>query len=110
MITSEKSTNRVHGSIQRSVAAIFITRLSAASRVDGAPSGFLLLIWPANDRAAMGSDAPCPVGTVGPTNPTVVPITVMVRVWFAHSHSPVWADASSPIDSIDAGGCVTWLG
>lgn len=58
----------------------------------------------------MGSDAPSPVGTVGATNRTVVLITVMARVWLAHSHSPVGADASSPIDPIDTGGCVTWLG
>jgi hypothetical protein len=75
-----------------------------------APSGFLLLIWPANNRAAMGSYAPCPVGTVGATNRTVVPITVMARIWLANSYSPVGADTSSPIDSIDTGGCVAWLG
>jgi hypothetical protein len=58
----------------------------------------------------MGSNAPCPVGAMSATNRTVVPITVMVRVWLANSHSPVGTDASSPIDSIDTGGCMTWLG
>ena len=63
-----------------------------------------------NDRAAMGSDAPGSVGTVGATNRTLVPITVMARIRLANSHSPVGADASSPIDPIDTGGSVTWLG
>jgi hypothetical protein len=58
----------------------------------------------------MGSDAPGSVGTVGATNRTVVPITVMVRIWLANSHSPIGADTSSPIHSIDASGCVAWLG
>jgi hypothetical protein len=55
----------------------------------------------------MGSDAPRPVGTVGAT---VVPITVMARIWLANSHSPIWSDAASPIDAIDTSGWVTWLG
>jgi hypothetical protein len=75
-----------------------------------APSGFLLLIWPANDRSAMGSNAPRPVGTVGATNRTVVPVTVMARIWLANSHSPIGSDAASPIDAIDTSGCVAWLG
>jgi hypothetical protein len=58
----------------------------------------------------MGSNAPCPVGAMSATNRTVVPITVMVRIWLANSHSPVGADTPSPIDPIDTGGCVTWLG
>jgi hypothetical protein len=58
----------------------------------------------------MGSNAPRSVGTVGATNRTVVPMTVMVRIWFANSHSPVRADAPSPIDPIDTGGCVAGLG
>jgi hypothetical protein len=57
----------------------------------------------------MGSDAPRPVGTVGATNRTVVPITVMVRIWLAHSYGPVGADAPSPIHPIDTSRCVTWL-
>src|SRR5689334_21874069 len=67
-------------------------------------------IWPADDRRPMGSDAPRSVGTMRATNRTVVPITVMARTWLANSRSPVGADTSSPIDSIDTGGCVTWLG
>jgi hypothetical protein len=70
----------------------------------------LLLIWSANDRAAMGSNTACPVGAMSATDRTVVPITVMARIWLAHSHSPVGADAPSPIDPIDTSGCVAWLG
>jgi hypothetical protein len=58
----------------------------------------------------MGSNTSRSVGTVGATNRTVVPITVMARIWLANSHSPVGADAPSPIDPIDTSGCVTWLG
>jgi hypothetical protein len=68
------------------------------------------LIWPPDDRSPMGSDAPRSVGTVRATNRTVVPITVMVRICLANSHSPIGADASGSVDSIDTGGCVARLG
>ena len=68
------------------------------------------LIRPANDRSPMGSDASRSVGTVGATNRTVVPITVVVRVWLANSHSPIGADASRSVDSIGTSGCLAWLG
>ena len=58
----------------------------------------------------MGSDTSRSVGTVGATNRTMVPITVTVRVWFANPHSPIGADASRSVDSIDTSGCVTRLG
>ena len=58
----------------------------------------------------MGSDTSRSVGTVGATNRTVVPITVMARIWLANSQSPVGSDAASPIDAIDTSGCVAWLG
>ncbi len=59
----------------------------------------------------MGSDAPRSVGTVGTTNRTVVvPVTVVVRICLANSHSPIGADASGSVDSIDTGGCVARLG
>jgi hypothetical protein len=81
---------------------------SSATAPGHCPYSLLPLIWPANDRTPMGSDAPRPVGTVGATNRTVVP-TVMARIWLANSHSPVGADAPSTIDPIDTGGCVTRL-
>ena len=68
------------------------------------------LIWPADDRSPMGSDAPRSVGPVGATNRTVVPITVMVRICLANSHSPIGADASGSVDSIGTSGCVARLG
>ena len=40
---------------------------------------------------------------------TVVPITVMVRIWFANSHSPIGSDASRPVNTVDTSGCVAWL-
>ena len=58
----------------------------------------------------MGSDAPRSVGSVGTTNRTVVPITVMVRICLANSHSPIGADASGSVDSIGTSGCVARLG
>ena len=58
----------------------------------------------------MWSDAPRSVGSVGTTNRTVVPITVMVRICLANSYSPIGADASRSIDAIDTGGCVARLG
>jgi hypothetical protein len=58
----------------------------------------------------MRSDAPGSVGAVGATNRTVVPITVTMRIWFANSHSPIGADASGSVDSIDTSGCVARLG
>ena len=57
----------------------------------------------------MGSDAPRSVGSVGTTNRTVVPITVMVRICLANSYSPIGADASRSVDSIDTSGCVARL-
>ena len=51
----------------------------------------------------------CSVGTVGATNRTVVPMTVTVRIWLAHSHSPIRADASRSVDSIGTSGGVAWL-
>jgi hypothetical protein len=58
----------------------------------------------------MGSDASCSVGPVGATNRTVVPITVMVRICLANSHSPIGADASGSVDSIGTSGCMARLG
>jgi hypothetical protein len=57
----------------------------------------------------MWSDAPRSVGSVSTTNRTVVPITVMVRIGLANSHSPIGADASRSVDSIDTSGCVARL-
>ena len=57
----------------------------------------------------MWSDAPRSVGPVGTTNRTVVPITVMVRICLANSHSPIGADASGSVDSIGTSGCVARL-
>ena len=57
----------------------------------------------------MWSDAPRSVGPVGATNRTVVPITVMVRICLANSHSPIGADASGSVDSIGTSGCVARL-
>jgi hypothetical protein len=58
----------------------------------------------------MWSDAPRSVGSVGTTNRMVVPMTVMVRICLVNSHSPIGADASGSVDSIDTGGCVARLG
>ena len=58
----------------------------------------------------MGSDAPRSVGPVGATNRTVIPVTVMVRIWLANSHSPMGADASRSVDSIGTSGCAARLG
>jgi len=69
----------------------------------------LPLIGPADDRSPMWSDAPRSVGSVGTTNRTVVPITVMVRICLANSYSPIGADASRSVDSIDTSGCVARL-
>ena len=55
----------------------------------------------------MGSDAPRSVGSVGTTNRMVVPITVMVRICLANSHSPT--DASGSVDSIGTSGCMARL-
>jgi hypothetical protein len=56
------------------------------------------------------SDAPRSVRSVGTTNRTVVvSITVVVRVWLANSHSPIGADASRSVDSIDTSGSVARL-
>ena len=57
----------------------------------------------------MGSDAAGSVGSVGTTNRMVVPITVMVRICLVNSHSPIGADASGSVDSIDTSGCVARL-
>ena len=57
----------------------------------------------------MGSDAPRSVRSVGATNRTVIPITVMVRICLVDSYSPIGADASGSIDAIDTGGCVARL-
>jgi hypothetical protein len=69
----------------------------------------LPLIGPPNDRSPVGSDASRSVGSVGTTNRTVVPITVMMRICLVDSHSPIGADASGSIDAIDTGGCVARL-
>ena len=75
------------------------------------PRGLLQLIWPADDRSPMRSDAPRSVRSVGTTNRTVVvPVAVVVRICLANSHSPIWADASGSVDSIDTSGCVARLG
>jgi hypothetical protein len=58
----------------------------------------------------MRSDAPRSVGAVGAGNRTVVTITVMVRICLVDSHSPIGADASGSVDSIDTSGCVARLG
>jgi hypothetical protein len=68
------------------------------------------LIWPADDRSPMGSDAPRSVGPVGATNRTVVPITMMVRICLVNSHTPIGADASRSVDSICTSGCMARLG
>ena len=53
----------------------------------------------------MWSDAPRSVGPVGATNRTVmVPVTVVVRICLANSHSPIGADASRSVDSIGTNG------
>ena len=58
----------------------------------------------------MGSDAPRSVGSVGTTNRTVVvSVTVVVRICLANSHSPIGADASGSVNSIDTSGCVARL-
>ena len=58
----------------------------------------------------MRSDAPRSVRSVGTTNRTVVvSITVVVRVWLANSHSPIGADASRSVDSIDTSGSAARL-
>jgi hypothetical protein len=84
--------------------------IGLAARRPPLPHGLSPLIWPANYRSAMGSDASRSVGTVGATNRTVVPITVMARIRLANSNSPIGSDAASPIDAIDTSGCVAWLG
>ena len=59
----------------------------------------------------MWSDAPRSVGPVGATNRTVVvPVTVVVRIRLANSHSPIGADASGSVDSIGTSGSVARLG
>ena len=73
------------------------------------PRGLLQLIWPADDRSPMWSDAPGSVGSVGTTNRMVVPITVMVRICLVNSHSPIGTDASGSVDSIGTSGCVARL-
>ena len=58
----------------------------------------------------MWSDAPRSVGPVGATNRTVVvPVTVVVRICLANSHSPIGADASGSVDSIGTSGSVARL-
>ena len=64
----------------------------------------------------MRSDAPRSVGAVGAANRTVititvmmVAITVMVRICLVDSHSPIGADASGSVDSIDTSGSVARL-
>ena len=74
-----------------------------------AAAGLSPLIWPPNDRSPMGSGAPRSVGSVGTTNRTVVPITVMVRICLANSHSPIGADASGSVDAIGTSGCMARL-
>jgi hypothetical protein len=81
---------------------------SCRSLLAAAPE-LLPLIGPADDRSPMWSDAPRSVGSVGTTNRTVVPITVMVRICLANSYSPIGADASRSVDSIDTSGCVARL-
>jgi hypothetical protein len=70
----------------------------------------LPLVWPANDRSTMGSDTPRSVRTAGATHRAVVPMTVMVRIWLANSHSPVRSHASRSVDAINTSGCMAWLG
>jgi hypothetical protein len=52
----------------------------------------------------MGSDASRSVGPMSASNRTVVSITVTVRIWLAHSHSPIGANASRSVDSIGTNG------
>jgi hypothetical protein len=74
------------------------------------PRGLLQLIWPADDRSPMRSDAPRSVRSVGTTNRTVVvPVAVVVRICLATSHSPIGTYASGSVDSIGTSGCVARL-
>jgi hypothetical protein len=81
---------------------------SCGSLVAAVP-GLVPLIWPADDRSSMGSDAPRSVRPMGATNRAVIPITVMVRIWLANAHSPIGADASGSVDPIGTSGCVARL-
>lgn len=57
----------------------------------------------------MGPDAARSVRPVGATNRTMVPISVMMRIWLANTYGAMGSDASRPVNPIDTSRCAARL-